>query len=130
MREKNVAGINFRERKFFFSRQFVSRLIGTFNFREILTLRESFLLLFLPKRCKNDRFLHFPSFSTCQQFATLNLRDILIFKFLWHLIPATFCLKLAKTFSWLSRNFLPEGIHDVSRTFYVHSIYIQDPSGK
>ena len=37
---------------------------------------------------------------------TLNSRDILILEFLWHLIPVTFCIKVAKKFSQLSRQFL------------------------
>lgn len=41
-----------------------------------------------------------------QQLATLRSCNILIFKFLWHLIPTTFCLKSPKFFLWLSQ-FLP-----------------------
>ena len=48
----------------------------------------------------------YSDFARLRLFATLNSRDILIFIFLRHLIPATFCLKVAKNFSRFSQNFL------------------------
>ena len=51
-------------------------------------------------------FERFFFFCIIQQFATLNSLDILILEFSWNLIPVTFPLKVAKTFSLHSRHFL------------------------
>ena len=72
-----------------------------------------FFLFFVFSICGNKlqdfcsiKYIFLQIFLPFQQFVTLNSLDILILEFSWNLIPVTFPLKVAKTFSQLSRHFL------------------------
>ena len=120
---------SFVKENFFFPRQFVSRLIGTFNFREILTLRESFFSCFYLEGVKAIVFytFHLPLLFTFwlllvvvlinnKIFVQKNYNNFLYlsavhnFKFTRH-----FDVQICVTFN--SRNFLLKTRQNVSVTF-------------
>lgn len=114
--EENVAGTNSHEGilAYFTTSSLSDNLLSDLS-RHLISVTINFLKNLFFFSCKSHNIvwhekkqeifqLDFPS---SHQFGILNSRDILIFEFSWHLIPATFSSNASKNISWLLRHFLP-----------------------